>query len=306
MPVGIGDDAAVVEPERNSLEVVTVDALVDGVHFDRRFTPPEAIGHRALAVSLSDLAAMGAAPRFALLSCVLPPALPLPDFEAFVSGFTALAASCRLHLAGGNLTRSPGPMMVDVTVVGTVKRRRALTRGGARPGDEIFVTGVIGAAAAGLQMLQQNGTPPPAAHSCVTRYLFPVPRVRTGLLLGRNRAASACMDLSDGLADAVRQVAAASGVGAVIDADAIPIDEGARTWFTARGADPVIEAISGGDDYELLFTVGARRRGRLRAARNGGAVTLTRIGVCTGDARVVLRRRGAADEPLPPGFHHFR
>jgi len=159
MVVGIGDDAAVVEPERNRLDVLTVDAQIEGVHFDRRFTAPSAIGHRALAVNLSDLAAMGAAPRLALLSLALPPALSVADFDAMVGAIAALAARERLHVAGGNLTRSPGPLMLDVTVSGTVKRRRALTRCGAKPGDELYVSGAIGAAAAGLALLQS----PPGA-----------------------------------------------------------------------------------------------------------------------------------------------
>src|SRR5262245_6880337 len=154
MIVGIGDDAAVVEPERNRLEVLTVDALVEGIHFDRAFTPPEAIGHRALAVNLSDLAAMGAAPRLALLSLALPDSLPVSDFEALIGGLAALAARWRVQVAGGNLTRSPGPLMIDVTLAGTAKRRGALLRSGARPGDDLFVSGAIGAAAAGLQMLK--------------------------------------------------------------------------------------------------------------------------------------------------------
>jgi thiamine-monophosphate kinase len=154
--VGIGDDAAVVEPERNRLDVLSVDALVDGVHFDRRFTPPDAIGHRALAVNLSDLAAMGAAPRLALLSFALPADLPSDDFDAIVAALAALAGRHRTHVVGGNLTRSTGPLMIDVTVVGSVKPRQALTRSGARPGDELYVTGSIGGAAAGLQMLKAN------------------------------------------------------------------------------------------------------------------------------------------------------
>src|SRR3989442_12812476 len=119
MIVGIGDDAAVIEPARNRLEVLSVDALIEGVHFDRAFTPPDAIGHRALAVNLSDLAAMGATPRLALLSLALPETLAAGDFDAMVDGLARLAAGHRIHVAGGNLTRSPGPRMVDVTVMGT-------------------------------------------------------------------------------------------------------------------------------------------------------------------------------------------
>jgi len=132
MLVGIGDDAAIVEPERNRLEVLTVDALVEGIHFDRSFTPPSAIGHRALAVNLSDLAAMGASPPLALVSLALPPALPCSDFDEMIAGLARLAGEHRMHVAGGNLTRSPGPLMLDITVAGTVKRRQALTRAGAR------------------------------------------------------------------------------------------------------------------------------------------------------------------------------
>jgi thiamine-monophosphate kinase len=153
--VGIGDDAAIVEPERNRAEVLTVDAVVEGVHFDRAFVPPDAIGHRALAVNLSDLAAMGAAPRLALLSMALPSTLPLSDFDGIVTGFTSLAAAHRLQVIGGNLTRSPGPLVIDVTLVGTVKRHQALTRGGARPGDDVYVSGTIGAATAGLALLRK-------------------------------------------------------------------------------------------------------------------------------------------------------
>ena len=302
MVVGIGDDAAVVEPERNRLQVLSVDALVEGVHFDRAFTPPAAIGHRALAVNLSDLAAMGATPRLALLSFALPTELPLADFEALSAGLTALARRYGVEIAGGNLARIAGPMVLDITVVGGVKRRRALTRSGARPGDEIYVTGSIGAAAAGLQMLK-SGTG--VSSPCVERYLYPEPRVRIGQLLGRNRAATACMDLSDGLADAVRQVAEASGVGATIDADAVPLDAGARGWFDERGLDAVAEAMTGGDDYELLFTSRPRTRGRLAAASRHGDAPLTRIGSCTAGRALILRQNGS-ERPLPRGYSHFR
>ena len=319
--VGIGDDAAVVEPERNRVEVLTVDAVVEGVHFDRAFVPPDAIGHRALAVNLSDLAAMGATPRLALLSMALPPQLPLEDFDAIAAGFAALAARHRLHLVGGNLTKSPGPLMIDVTVMGTVKRRQALTRSGARPGDELYVSGTIGAAAAGLRMLQSSVVSHPPSDetnnarrtsesTCVERYLRPEPRLALGIHLSRNRAASACMDLSDGLVDAAQQIAEASGVGIAIDAGALPIEPAARAFFEARGQDAVHEAMTGGDDYELLIAVRPRTQRRLTAAMRRGDVPLTRIGRCVAGTTITIQR-GAGDASvdaatLPHGFSHFR
>ena len=140
-------------------------------------------------------------------------------------------------------------------------------------------------------------------------YLRPEPRVRLGLLIGRNRAASACMDLSDGLADGVHQVAEASGVGMTIDADALPIDPAARAFFEANGLDPVTEALTGGDDYELLVTARPRARRRLEAAERRGDVRLTRIGTCSNDETVVLRRTVGGvvhHSPIPAGFSHFR
>ena len=346
--VGIGDDAAVVEPERNRVEVLSVDSVVDGVHFDRAFVPPDAIGHRALAVNLSDLAAMGAAPRLAVLSFALPPALPLADFDGIADGLTALASRHRVHIVGGNLTRTPGPLTIDVTVVGTVKRRQALTRSGAKPGDELYVTGTIGAAAAGLAVLRNRSSRESLVESTesliaiqssvvsresverpttndrlttsdsvlstndsrlVQAYLYPAPRIRIGTLLARNRAASACMDLSDGLADAVRQVADASGVGATIDGDALPIDPAARARLAASGRDPVDAAIAGGDDYELLIAARPRFKRRFAAAMRHADAPLTRIGSCTADRAVVVARRDEGElrtSPLPAGYGHFR
>jgi thiamine-monophosphate kinase len=141
--------------------------------------------------------------------------------------------------------------------------------------------------------------------TCVRRYLYPEPRVRMGLLLARNRAASACMDLSDGLADAVHGIAGSSGVGAAIDAGALPIHAGAREWFEARGHDAVIEAMTLGDDYELAFAARPGWGGRLRAASRHGDAPLTKIGVCTAAPGVVLRR-AAGETPIPRGYKHFR
>jgi len=299
--VGIGDDAAVLEPERNHFEVLSVDALVEGVHFDRGFTPPDAIGHRALAVNLSDLAAMGASPRAALLSFVLPDTLAVDDFDQMVDGLTKLAAEHRVYIAGGNLTRSPGPLVLDITVMGTSKPRRVLTRRGARPGDEVFVTGSVGAAAAGLQMLRSGAT---GDNACVRRYLYPEPRLRAGLLLARNRAAAACIDLSDGLADGVHQLGAMNGVGIAVEASAIPVEPCAHQWFESHGTDALLSAVTGGDDYELLFAVRPRRT-RLAAGLQRD-VPFTRIGVVTANPEVVLRDADGCERPFPHGYRHFR
>jgi thiamine-monophosphate kinase len=315
--VGIGDDAAVVEPERNRVEVLSVDALVEGIHFDRAFVPPEAIGHRALAVNLSDLAAMGAAPRLALLSLALPPSLPLADFDDIVAGLVSLARQTPVQVVGGNLTRSPGPLMIDITVVGSIKRRQAMTRGGARPGDELYVSGTIGSALAGrlllsaaaaargdhMRLLTDDLTPDDSRLAAA--YLRPQPRVRLGTLLARNRAATACIDLSDGLSDAIHRLTESSGVGAAIDAGSLPIDARAAALFRDRGLDPLERAATAGDDYELLAAVRPRTRSRLRAALRHGGVPLTRIGVCTANRAVLLRRDGM-EEVLPrAGYAHF-
>jgi thiamine-monophosphate kinase len=302
--IGLGDDAAVIEPERNALEVLTTDALVEGVHFDRAFTPPRAIGHRALAVNLSDLAAMGAAPRAALLSFVLPPALPLADFEAMIDGFMALAAAHGVALIGGNITRSPGPLLLDVTAIGTARRRRVLARSGAQHGDEVWVSGEIGSAAAGLQSLSAGAGERLAA--CEEAFLTPQPRVRLGTLLGRNRAATSCVDLSDGLADGLHQLADASGVGLEVDGAAVPMSDEARRWFEARGLDPLMAAVTGGDDYELLFTARPRSRTRVEAVRRQTrGLRLTRIGTVRRAPGVFLTR-GGMSEPVPSGYVHFR
>jgi thiamine-monophosphate kinase len=302
--VGPGDDAAVVEPERGALDVFTTDVQVEGVHFDRRFVTPDAIGYRALAVNLSDLAAMGARPRAALLSLVLPDAFELAAIDALVDGVLAMADTHRVAVIGGNIARSPGPLVVDVTAIGTVRRRRILRRAGARHGDGVYLTGTVGDALVGLESLQHGGAQ--TMHAQEQRYLRPEPRVRAGLALAGYRAAAACMDLSDGLADAVRQVAAASGVGIELDAASLPIADAVRRWHDARGRDATAAALQGGDDYELLFTSRPAHHGRLRGVRRAvGGLPITRIGVVTRERRVVLRTGDGARE-LPEGFEHFR
>lgn len=313
--VGIGDDAAVAAPVRGELEVLTTDALVEGVHFDPTYSSYTDVGARALAVNLSDIAAMGASPRLALLSVILPERLTAADVDALLDGFAAEATEAKVTVAGGNLARSSsggsGPLVVDVTVIGSVGPRRILTRSAGRPGDALYVTGMIGAAAAGLDWLKTHRgsalRDPQEAEiaECVARHRRPGARTRIGTMLGRTRAATTCMDLSDGLADAVTQIANQSGTGAAIDAASLPIHPGAIQWFSSRGIDPVTAALSGGDDYELLFGVPHKRRGRLRhVIQQSRGVPITHIGELTKDKAIVLNHDGRS-ERLPHGFVHF-
>lgn len=307
--VGPGDDAAVYLPERGAFQVITTDAVVEGVHFDRRFSSLGDVGHRALAVNLSDIAAMGARPEYALLSFILPDYITTSDIDALLDGILPVAASSKVAVAGGNMARSPGPLVIDVTLTGSVRPRRMLTRGGGKPGDSLYITGSIGSAAAGLDFLTAGpgieAAADEAMSDCIRRHRRPEPRVRIGMLLGRNRAASACMDLSDGLADAVSQLAQASGTGAMIDGAALPIDPAAAAWFTSSGTDPLMAALSGGDDFELLFAVPAKFRGRLRGVqRHAGGIPITRIGELTAGPELLVDRDGQ-HIPLPAGYAHF-
>ena len=300
--VGPGDDAAVLAPVRNERLVVTTDAVVEGVHFSRAYSTPADIGHKALAVNLSDLAAMAATPRWALLSLVLPGSWLVADVENLVDGLSALAGQYGVSVVGGNITRTDGPLVVDVTAGGDVGSRRWLTRGGARAGDEVWVSGTLGAATAGLEMLKDQAQGP----TCIARHRRPEPRVRLGVAMGRTRAACAAMDLSDGLADALTQVCAASGCGVRVDGNALPIAAEAAEWWRGRSVDPVGAALAGGEDYELMFAVPQRGGGRLRnVTRQVADPPLTKIGVFTKDAAVLVVDRDGREEELPRGYEHF-
>jgi thiamine-monophosphate kinase len=304
--VGPGDDAAVLAPVRNERLVITTDAVVEGVHFSRAFSAPADIGHKALAVNLSDLAAMAATPRWALLSLVVPGSWLVADIEDLVDGLAALAGRHAVSVVGGNITRTDGPLVVDVTAGGEVAPRRWLTRSEARAGQGIWVSGTIGGAAAGLEMLRDQGSGiRDQGAACIARHRRPEPRVRLGIAVGRARAATAAMDLSDGLADALRQVAKASGTGVRVDAEVLPIEPGAREWWTSRGADPVAAALAGGDDYELLLAVPAKGGGLRSLRRHVSDPPLTKIGVFTKDPNELVLVRDGKEEALPKGFEHF-
>jgi thiamine-monophosphate kinase len=246
--LGVGDDAALLECPPGSELVAAIDTLVAGVHFPAD-SPPASIGHRALAVNLSDLAAMGARPAWALLAVTLQE-LQERWLEEFTGGFAALARSCDVALVGGDTTS--GPLCVTVQILGHVPRGSALLRSGGRPGDRVFVSGSPGDAAAGLALEQGRLQAAPAAGSYLRgRFLYPAPRLALGNSL--RGYASACIDVSDGLLGDVDKLARASGCGVRIEWNDVPVSEHLLSAVGERRAREL--ALTGGDDYELCFTI---------------------------------------------------
>jgi thiamine-monophosphate kinase len=316
---GIGDDAAVLRPRAGFDTVITTDLLVEGIDFEpERFQiPPRDIGHKALAVSLSDVAAMGARPRFCLLSVGLPAARWQSRFlEEFYRGIRALARRHDVAIIGGDTSRTPERVVVDLIVLGEVRRGRAVMRSGARAGDQIFVTGALGGAAAGLLILESNAVQNPPARlrqssarltnserRLIKRQVKPEPRVEWGALLGERRLATALIDISDGLSSDLAHLCRESGVGAIVDATLLPVEPSLKS-ANIDDADALALALDGGEDFELLFTVSPRNVARLPTEVCG--VCVTRIGEIT-DARGKLRllRDGRARLLKPRGFEHF-
>lgn len=289
--LGIGDDAAVLAVPANRRLVVAMDTIVAGVHFPQD-TAANDIGYRALAVNLSDLAAMGAQPAWMTLS-LSAPAADAAWLEGFSRGLFELADRHQVALVGGDTVK--GPLVVTVQIAGTVEIDRWLTRAGARCGDLLFVSGTPGDAAAGLAVLQRNLPATSATRQLRQRFLRPEPRVSLGRTL--RSIATAAMDVSDGLLTDLDKLTAASGCGARIDVDRLPLSQALLESF---GRDAGIDyALAGGDDYELLFTVAPDRVRDLPSDAH-----CTQIGVMTG-REVQCWRDGKLFAPLRRGYDHF-
>ena len=297
--VGVGDDGAVLMPPPARELVVVTDSLVEDVHFPKG-SPAASIGHRAFAVNLSDLAAMGAEPAWALLALTLPQA-----DETWLDGFAWAAGDlCRKHgvaLVGGDTTR--GPLSMTVTLMGLAPVGAALERGGGQPGDAIFVTGSPGDSAAGLA-LEQNRlhvSDPMSARILRDRFLFPTPRCEVGIAL--RGLASACIDVSDGLGGDLEKLCAASGCGAEIDAAALPVSE---ALAGAVGRELAREyALTGGEDFELLFTVPQAKLTAMNDAVALGLGPVTRIGTLVPGKGVRVFTRAGVMQFSGAGFDHF-
>ncbi len=293
--LGIGDDAALLLPPAGLQLVVAMDTLNSGVHFPPETSPAD-IGWKALAVNLSDLAAMGALPAWCTLS------LSLPDADAtfvdgFLDGFLALAAQHDVALVGGDTTR--GPLSVCVTVHGLVEPGMAMRRDGARVGDDIWVSGSLGGAAAALAQWKSNGDVDAALRARLDR---PTPRVALGRAL--RGIASACIDVSDGLLADLGHVCSASGVGALVDVDALPASDALRATFDSEPRRQL--QATGGDDYELCFSAPAAAQAAVLAGALQAGVAVTRIGRLDARGGVATLTSAGADWRAPtPGWQHF-
>lgn len=298
--VGIGDDAAVLKSPKGKL-VFTVDSLVEGIHFDLKYTTGPELGHKALAVNLSDIAAMGAQPCFAIVSLGLRQA-DRPLVTGIYRGMRSLARKFGVDIVGGNLSRSPH-LFVDVAVIG--KTHRALTRSGARPGDIIAVTGTIGDSAAGLYTLKRWGKVGHFRRIAKT-HLLPEPRVKEGLQFSKSQGVTSLIDSSDGVVSELWHIAEASGVGALIDVERLPISSELRRLAKKIGKEATDWALYGGEDYELLATIRKSQFSKIQRKFSFYGWKLTAIGsVIKRSGGVKLRSLGASIALPPKGWDHF-
>lgn len=302
--LGLTDDAAVLEPRPGWSLVATTDTVIAGVHF-LSHDPPDLVARKALRVNLSDLAAMGAEPLGYLLVIALPASTDEGWIARFTRGLSQDQAEFAIPLLGGDTASTPGPLSLTITALGQVESGRALLRSTGRPGDRVYVSGTLGDGAFGLKVAKGGGTglPGPARAYLLDRYRLPRPR----LALGRKLVglASAAIDVSDGLAADLGHVCEASGVGAVVEAARLPLSPAARAIIEA-GEGSLVEAVTGGDDYELLFTAPAEAKPSLARIAAELDLPLTRLGEIRAEPGLAVL--DAEGRPLAlgvGGYRHF-
>ena len=287
---GIGDDCAVIALPKGDEALVTTDFSIENIHFRREWHPPEAVGHRCLARGLSDIAAMGGEPRAAFLSLALPRELPQKWVDQFFAGFLKLAKRYSVQLAGGDIAESPAGVLADIMVLGSVAKGTAILRSGARVGDFVYATGVLGASVATLELLREGKEVRRAAHQ---RHFFPEPRIEVGRYLREKKLVSAMIDTSDGLSVDLGHICEESDVGAIIYAESLPRTPGARGLELA---------LHGGEDYELLFTASPKAK----VPKSIASVRVTRIGeIVRGKGIQVANAQGRTKRLQAGGWQHF-
>jgi thiamine-monophosphate kinase len=292
---GIGDDCAILRIPPGHEVLVTTDFTLEGVHFRRDWHRAEVVGRRCLTRGFSDIAAMGGRSVAAFLSLALPKSLPQNWVDGFIRGLLELASEFQVPLAGGDTGQSPTGVLADIVVLGSVSKGKGVRRSGARPGDKLYVTGELGGSAAALQALRKSGGK--IREEDYARHFHPLPRVALGRYLQENNLATAMIDLSDGLSTDLAHICDESGVGAVVEADAIP----RALVGKPKGSVSLATALHGGEDYELLFTA----RSTARVPKSILGVPVTPIGVITKPKNISLLKNGVRCRLAIKGWEHF-
>ncbi|MDE3226535.1 MAG: thiamine-phosphate kinase [Nitrospirota bacterium] len=309
---GIGDDTAILRPSSRDLVLLTTDLLAEGVHFDRTTATYEDIGFKAAVANLSDIAAMGGRPRYLLVSLAIPNGHTEQDIVRLYQGMMNACRPYDVELIGGDTSSSRHGLFINVTLTGSVKPGRALTRSGARIGDLLYVTGTLGDSLAGLQLLTDKrgkaaGIGSMAQSYLVERHLRPTPRLSAGQLLAKHRLATSAIDLSDGLSGDLAHICTNSKVGAEVDMLALPLSPACLDYAEARRKNPFMLALTGGEDYELLVTVPPKNKTNVeRLARSFGC-RLSRIGRIQSPQRglTVIEPDGSSHKLAITSYRHF-
>lgn len=302
---GIGDDVAVFETGRKVF-LATTDILIEGIHFERTWMDPYHLGKKALAVNLSDIAAMGGTPKYFLLSLGLPKDLPLSFVTHFYRGLKEMAKQFQVDLVGGDTSVSD-KVIVNICLLGEGDRRNLLYRKGAHVGDDLFVTGTLGDSALGLRILQRKDLKK-KPEGLIARHLSPIPRIDFGRTLARQRLATAMIDVSDGLLIDTGHLLEENGKGARIREDLIPLSKLYRKHISSCSRGYYQMALSGGEDYELLFTAPPGMRGKIASLSLVCKIPVTRIGEILPSKKGfrIVRKDGTEYVPIHLGFDHFR
>jgi thiamine-monophosphate kinase len=295
--LGMGDDAALFRPQTGHETILTCDWFLEGTHFLRDKHPPDSVGWKCLARALSDIAAMGGVPRCFLLSLAIPSSQTGHWLDEFLRGLRRASRKFQCALAGGDTTRRQ-EILINITVVGETPIGRAILRSGAHPGDVLCVSGRLGEAELGHQILRKSRGPANSMNPLTKKHLYPQPRLVLGQWLAKKRIASAMMDLSDGLSSDLPRLCAASGVGAKLESERIPQTRNAEV-ARKYGMDSFALALHGGDDYELLFTVPPRKAKSLPTFFQ--SLSLTPIGKITKGSKLVVLEESGRERPLLSG-----
>lgn len=300
---GIGDDASVFQPKAGSVLLLTTDMLVEEVHFRIETTTFRLLGRKSLAVNLSDMAAMGAEPLDAYICLAVPSRLTFEDLDELYDGLREMAWEHRVNILGGDTTRSPGPLVINVALTGQASKDQVVFRSGAKPGDLIYVTGTLGDAGAGLDLITRGGNwSEEKFRFLVEAHLDPKPHVWEGRFLVERGFPTSMMDLSDGLASDLRRICERSKVGALVLEGAIPISEALSQYALEVGLSPLSLALGGGEDYCLLLTVPASRGAELeREFQEKFKRPIWKVGEITKEQEILLLDRQGRTLPLPQG-----